>query len=356
MRPIQHSRTAALTVSVVAALVATLTGCGSGNSNSTSGSTNTIHYIDVGDILASYPRLQAEAAGYFAEEGVKLDLKSNIANANQIVQSVANGQADMALTGGTGPLAVANTSRSVKVVAVLGAPAPLQVALNNKTLADLADKGITPESPYKDKVTALKSLKLATFPTGSTTDLLFREAVSDAGFEPDKLLTIQPFSDPAALTAAARQGASNGLIAFPNQSTTPEADGWGKVFIDFLSEARESVDLPYIVAIANPKFLDKNPELVKKFVAAMVKSRDDAKNMTDEKAAALKKASFPDLSDAAFKAGLDAILPAFSTSLVPTEKQAQSLLKVFNKTQEKPLVLDFQDIFDVSVVKGVPGA
>src|SRR5690606_9618641 len=115
-----------------------------------------ISYIDAGSAcLCSYPRLQAEAQGYFAQQGVEIDNKTSIFNANQIIQAVAQGQADIALTGGTGPLASAAAGKLVKVVAVLGAPAPEQITLNNQTLEKLAEQGITPESPYEQKLKAL---------------------------------------------------------------------------------------------------------------------------------------------------------------------------------------------------------
>lgn len=340
--------TAILTAMV--ALLATA-GCGGDDGDGT-----TIKYVDVGPILASYPRLQAEAAGYFDDEGVKIDNVSSIANANQIVQSVANGQADMALTGGTGPLALAATTRSVKVVAVVGAPSPLQVALNNEALQRLAADGVTPDSPYETKVAALKDLELATYTTGSTTDLLFREALSAAGLDTDKHLTLQPFTEATAITTSAREGATDGLIAFPNQSTTPAADGWGKVFIDFQSEAPDTVNVPYIVVIANPKFLEDHPDLVEKFLNAMVRARDDAKDLSEEQSTVLKDKFFAELSDEAWKAGLEAILPAFSNSIVPTEDQADKLLEIFNRSQDKPVEADFDKLYDTQIVGKVPNA
>lgn len=316
----------------------------------------TIRYTDVGAILASYPRLQAETAGYFADQGVTLNQVSTIANANQLVQAVAQGQADMALTGGTGPLAAAGAGRGVTVVAVVGAPAPLQLALTTKTLDALAAKGITKSSPIADKFAALKGMKIATFPTGSTTDLLLRNGLKANGVEPDRDLTIQPFGDAAALIAAAKQGASDGLVAFPNQSTTPGADGWGDVFIDFLAEAKASVDVPYIVVIANNDFVKNSPDTVKKFLQALVASRDDAKNMTAEKSAALKAKFFAESSDAAFQAGLTAILPAFAGSIVPTQTQADNLLRVYNQAQAEPIDPSFESIYNTEIVGGIAGA
>jgi len=341
-------------VSVVAVTAATLAlaGCG----GDAEAGDDTIRYVDTGDILASYPRLQAEVAGYFADHDVTIDNVSAIANANQIVQAVASGQADMALTGGTGPLALAATDKSVKVVAVVGAPAPLQVALNDAALDRLATKGVTPESPYEDKVAALEGLELATYTTGSTTDLLFREALDAAGFETDKHVTLQPFTDAGAITTSAREGATDGLIAFPNQSTTPAADGWGEVFIDFQSEATETVDIPYIVAIANPDFLEDQPALVERFLTALTEARDDARDLTDDQRAALKEEYFAELSDAAWDAGLDAILPAFAGSIVPTEEQAAKLLEIFNRSQKEPLDVSFDELYDTAVVEKIPDA
>jgi sulfonate transport system substrate-binding protein len=346
-----------IALTTAAASAVALTGCAGNPAASGGGSDGTtIRYVDTGDILASYPRLQSEVAGYFADEGITIDNVSAIANANQIVQTVANGQVDMALTGGTGPLAIAKANRSVKVVAVVGAPAPLQIALNNDALARLARDGITPKSPYREKIKALKGFQLATYTTGSTTDLLMREALSAAGYETDTHLTLQPFTDAAALTASAREGATDGLIAFPNQSTTPAADGWGEVFIDFQREAKSTVDIPYIVVIANPDFLGGNRDLVKKFLVAMTKARDDAKQLSPEQGAAIKKAYFGDMSDAAWTAGLDAILPAFSNSIVPTEPQFEKLLEIFNRSQDAPVDIDFDALYDVSIVKEIPGA
>jgi NitT/TauT family transport system substrate-binding protein len=199
-------------------------------------------------------------------------------------------------------------------------------------------------------------MKLATFATGSTTDLLLRNGLKANGINPDKDLTIQTFGDAAGLTAAAKQGASDGLVAFPNQSTAPAADGWGDVFIDFLSESKQSVDVPYIVVIANNDFVKNNPDTVKRFLQALMASRDDAKNMSADKKTALKTKYFADSSQQAFDAGLTAILPAFANSILPTQAQADNLLRVYNQSQQKPINASFESIYNTAIVRSIPGA
>ncbi|MEV4100032.1 ABC transporter substrate-binding protein [Nonomuraea sp. NPDC049649] len=316
-----------------------------------------IRYIDAGSAcLCSYPRLQAEAQGYFAEQGIEIDNLTSIFNANQLIQAVAQGQADIALTGGTAPLASAAAGKLVKVVAVLGAPAPEQITLNNETLEKLAQKGVTPESPYQEKIDALKGLKIASAATGSTTDLLLRQILTLGGLNPESDVTIQPFNDAAAGTAAVRQGASDGLAGFPSQTTGPEADGWGKVFIDIVQDAPEAANIPYIVVVANPDFLKSQPDAVTKFLKAMAQARDDAKNLSQEHSDALHQKFFSSTSDAAWKAGIEAILPVFAGSLVPTEELADNLIKVYNIGKPDPVSVPFEELYDTTLVAALPDA
>ncbi|GAA4535912.1 MULTISPECIES: ABC transporter substrate-binding protein [Nonomuraea] len=357
-------RSTKLIASALAVLLTVLvSGCASSSPEggesaaSGDGGLTTISYIDAGSAcLCSYPRLQAEAQGYFAQQGIEIDNKTSIFNANQLIQAVAQGQADIALTGGTAPLASAAAGKLVKVVAVLGAPAPEQITLNNQTLEKLAQKGVTPESPYQEKLAALKGLKIASAATGSTTDLLFRQILTLGGLKPDSDVTIQPFSDAAAGTAAVKQGASDGLAGFPSQTTGPEADGWGKVFIDIVKDAPEAANIPYIVVAVNPDFLKNQPDAVTKFLKAMTQARDDAKDFSQEHSDALHQKFFASTSDAAWKTGIEAILPVFTGSIVPTQELADNLIKVYNIGKPDPVSVPFEELYDTELVKALPDA
>src|SRR5207253_6535762 len=75
---------------------------------------DTIKYVDSGPILVDFPRLEAEAQGYFTRYGIALNNVSSVFNAALLGQAVAQGDADIGITGGTGPLPLAAAGRPIK--------------------------------------------------------------------------------------------------------------------------------------------------------------------------------------------------------------------------------------------------
>src|SRR5437899_857376 len=52
---------------------------------------DTIKYVDSGPILVDFPRLEAEAQGYFTRYGIELNNVSSVFNAALLGQAVAQG-------------------------------------------------------------------------------------------------------------------------------------------------------------------------------------------------------------------------------------------------------------------------
>lgn len=335
----------------VVLLAASLAACGSdGDGTGSDGdAAGKVNYVDAGDFLGSYARLQAEQQGYFEDEGIELNKLPAQYNANQLVQLVLQGQADIGLTGGTGPLAAAAAGRFVKVIATVAAPYTLQITLNNETLDELEKDGVTPDSPIEDKFAALEGLTMASPGAGSTTELVLRNSLESHGLDPSKDVTITPFADQGAINAAVMQNAANGLIAAPFASIEPESAGWGKVFIDYAKEDPENVDIPWIVLVANSEWLEKNGDVARSFIAALRKSATDAGAADPAQTDALKEAYFKETSDAAWATSIDIVLPAWAGDLAPTEEQATRLQDLYNLgAPEVKADVAFDELYDTS--------
>lgn len=310
-----------------------------------------VNYIDAGDYLASLGRLVSEEKGYFEDEGIQLNKLPSQYNANHIIQAVLQGEADIAMTGATAPVAAATAGRNVTVVASVATPYPLQITLNNQALERLAEQGITPDSPTQEKYAALKGMTIASPGAGSTTELILRNSLSGHGLSEGDV-SITPFADQSAINAAVREDAAQALIAAPFASIEPEEAGWGQVFIDLATEDTANVDIAWIVVIVNPDFAEENPEAVKAFLRAMQRAGEDAKSGDEAKFADLKQAHFPDVGETTWGRSLEIVLPAWSGDLRPTEEQHENIQNIYNMSNPSVKAdIPFDDLHDVSFVE-----
>jgi NitT/TauT family transport system substrate-binding protein len=314
-----------------------------------------VRYQDYGASLTALPVLEAERSDLYAAHGIELQKGAPIYNSGQLVQSLLQGEADIVVAGASAALAAVGQGQQVRVVGNLSSP-QIQVALTSTALADLATRGITPDSPVEAKVAALRGLSLATPASGTQSELHFRFLAAHYGLAPDRDLVLQPFSEASAIVAAAKQGGTAGIVSVPPQTVLPETEGWGRVFIDFAREAPDLVAMPGTSVVTTPRFLQQNPEAVKSFLAAMSESRTQLRAATDADATALRERFFPDMAAPTFLASFRSLEASLVAPIQVAPPQFDLMLDVLGSgTAGRPDVT-FEQFFDAAPSAGLEGA
>jgi NitT/TauT family transport system substrate-binding protein len=260
-------------LAIAAVTVVAAAGCGSatsptGASSPTGGKGTTQVKVGIIPIVDVAPLYLGEKKGFFSSRGIDLTMESAQGGA-AIVPGVVSGQFQFGFSNVTS-LMIAQ-SKGVPVKSVVNG-----VASTGKVGADISGVAVRKNSP----ITSAKGLAGRTVAVNtlqSIGDTTVRESVRKAGGDPSKIKFVEmPFDQmPGALDGGQVEAAWMGEPAL----TIAKAQGARVVASPF---AETDPDLTLATYFTSAKLAKENPELVKKFVAAMTESLKYADRHPDE--------------------------------------------------------------------------
>ncbi|MGE3620596.1 MAG: ABC transporter substrate-binding protein [Acidimicrobiia bacterium] len=305
--------------------------------------------------LTNLPQMHAFAMDYFAEEGLEVEYLPVIANAQQALQSVLTGNADISHVGSTATVAAILARQDVVAVGSQTPNVNLVLSLRNEAIDRIEqESGVTPDSPIADRVEALKGLTIALPGAGSTGDAIMRGILESFDVNPDADLTLQPINDVAAAVASTRERQSDGIFHGLPAAVQGTAEGYSQVWISLAAgDVPQYEAVPLIDIVTSRGFLDDDPEAVRRWLRAMVRALDDINERPDEVRAAVKERWFPDMDEALYDAAFDTVLPSFDYPMTPTEENFEGLIELYNAGQPQPATLSFDDYYDLSLLEEV---
>ncbi len=314
-----------------------------------------LRWQDFGPIINSLPALLARTEGLYDKAGLSVTLNPPIFNASQIVSVVLQGQAEIGYTGSTSMIPVVQQRRPAKIIAVIASGFETRIALTPKALDALAKKGITPNSPFKDRVAALRGLTIAAPASGSTTDLGFRYSLKKNGIEPARDLTIQPLPTSAAIMAVLRQGTVDGMVgSYASGVGQANVEGFGRTFIEFDKEDARLANAPYHILVASDDYVKANPEAVRRVLQAFQAAKNMIRRgLTADELGRVKKQFYPDMDPATYKNLVDNTLAMLTGPMAATREQLEVLLDLNNAVAETPVKLTMEQLFDTRIAESV---
>lgn len=237
---------AALAVGAVTVLAFGVAGCDSAGGDAEGVDSITVGLPVPANTLAAL--YVAEAEGFFAEAGLDIDVVTFEGDAD-LVQGVLGGSVDVAVGSLSGVITAVNAGQDAKV---------FYGGFNMPGFAFYATEDIT---SLEDG--AGKNWGITTF--GSSTDLITRYALSEAGLDPDNDVTIVQAGPSAPRLAAMRAGSLDVNIFADPITFQAEADGYNKI-LD-LKDVVE--DYPMHVAWGSGDYVTNNIEATGKFVEGL---------------------------------------------------------------------------------------
>lgn len=218
---------------------------------------------------AFMPYLIGLTMGYFDEAGLEVEVIQT-SSGSKVAAAVASRAADVGMTATSTSLFLRNEGVDI----VLLAPMTRQYTTGVVFSQDWAKKhGIKADSPYSEKLAALKGARLGT-PGGSAGEHILRYLANEAGINPDRELTIVPMgSDLGTYQVGLEQGLLDGFSLSPPSPDLAIKD-LGAVYAFNLSvgEVPALDNFLYTVAITNGAWVQENPDTARKVVAAIRKS------------------------------------------------------------------------------------
>lgn len=270
--------------------------------------------------LSMTPVYLAKSKGFFQEEGLDVETAAT-AGGGLDIRALIAGEVDFVFTPGDNViLAYQEGKRLTMVMTGLH-----RVVINWAMHKDVAKaKGITSESPLPEKLKALNGLTVGATQPGALTAHLAAFVIRKAGFTPQQEVKILPVgAGPTWLAALENKKVDVALTATPIPETAINR-GFAIMFLD--NGKGEDPSLPeFLMAnlVTRPEVTQKNPELVRKMVRALVKANRWALGSTPEQVADGVRPSLSQFDPVILLAGVRSIMPALNPDGRTSEKAVQ---------------------------------
>lgn len=271
--------------------------------------------------LSMSPVYLAKARGYFAEEGLDVEMIATAGGGPDIKALIA-GEADFTFTPGDNViLAYQEGKRLVMVMTGLH-----RLIINWAMHKDVAKaKGISETTPLAEKLKALKGLTVGVTQPGALTAHLAAFVIRKAGYTPQEDVKMIPVgAGPTWLAALENKKVDLALTATPIPETAINR-GFAVMFIN--NGKGEDPSFPEFLMenlITRPDMIEKNPDLVRKMVRSLVRANKWALGASPEQVAeALTPTLGKTTQPAILLAGVKSTLPALSPDGRTTERGVQ---------------------------------
>lgn len=279
--------------------------------------------------FAFFPIYVAHGSGFFRDEGLDVDIINVPANATPVA-AILSGSADLAGLGTQAGFAAIDKAQPIRFLM------PIMNEYTSTIFAHkdvLKQKGVSRASPMKDRVEAMKGLKLASTAIGAGPHLMYKYLFAKyaGGVDVDKVAEVVPIGNANETLAGMQRGVVQVSAFSPPVAEKAVADGYAEVLIDFINgDVPEIKGSVYIVLAASEDKLKKDPEGVKAFIRAM--DRANRLAQTDlVKAGEAAREFMKGMESDLYSLGVKAIGPALPTEPTTSAEGLQrfmSLLEV----------------------------
>ncbi len=270
-------RIAILILLVIIAIITVMTAQNSSNEENT----NELKTISVSEVTRSVfysPQYVAIAAGYFEEEGLKLDLTTG-QGADNVMTAVLSNQVDIGFAGPEASIYVYNEGKEdyTQVFAQL-TKTDGSFLVSSKDIKDFK---------WED----LKGKTVIPGRKGGVPYMTLLYVLKQNGIDPQKDLVLDDSIDFDLMASAFSTGKADFVTLFEPTASQIELSGKGHIVASVGEEAGE---IPYTAYFAKKSYIEKNHDIIQKFTNAIYKGQQYVQNHTSKEIAELIKGFFPD--------------------------------------------------------------
>jgi ABC-type nitrate/sulfonate/bicarbonate transport system substrate-binding protein len=219
--------------------------------------------------LSMTPVYVAKTKGFFAEEGLDVETTATGGGGPDIMALIA-GEADFSFTTGDNVILAAQEGKRL-IIVMSGLHRLFINWAMHKEVAGA--RGITENTPLLEKLKALKGLNVGVTQLGALTSHLASFVIRKAGYIPHQDVKIVPIgAGPSWLAALENRKVDVALTATPVPETAISR-GFAIMFLD--NAKGEDPSVPEFLMenlITRPEVIQKNPDLVRRMVRALLKA------------------------------------------------------------------------------------
>lgn len=224
------------------------------------------------------PMYVAVEEGYFADEGINLDLVCGF-GADKTMTAVLSGEADIGFMGSEASIYTYNEGANDYVV-------------NFAQLTQRAGNFLVAREEMPDfSWDALKGSTVLGGRKGGMPEMVFEYILKENGIDPANDLEINQSIDFGSTAAAFAEGKADYTVEFEPGATSLESEGKGYVVA---SLGEDSGYVPYTAYSAKQSYIEKNPDVIQGFTNALQKGMDYVQSHTPEEIAEVIEPQFPE--------------------------------------------------------------
>lgn len=260
---------ALLAAAAVALITLGIAACGGKDAPAASGDLTKVTLNEVAHSIFYAPQYVAIEEGYFAEEGIELDLVTGF-GADKTMTAVLSGEADIGFMGSEASIYVYSQN-------------PDDYIVNFAQLTQRAGNFLVSREPMENfQWSDLKGKNILGGRKGGMPEMVFEYILKKNNLDPAADMTIDQSIDFGATAAAFSGGSGDFTVEFEPGATTLEKEGAGYVVA---SLGVDSGYVPYTAYSAKQSYIKEHPELVQGFTNALQKGMDYVQNHTPEEIA-----------------------------------------------------------------------
>ena len=283
--------------------------------------------INLTQAVASFaflPISYAKAAGYYAAEG--LDVQQ-IATRGGGPDLVALMSGDVQFNAGAGTYQIGAIKTGRKVLNVYNFYNRNLISVVISTAAQ-KKSGISPDAPLKERLAALKGLRLGMTRPGALTDKQLRHLGRIGGLKKDDM-TIVAIGGPPALLGALERGQIDGFAISPPADQISIARGKAVMWVNNPAGDDPSVD-PFMMEsiLTTEAYAKANPDVVRAMIRATRKAVEDIATKSSADVFKVVQAEFKRVKPDIAVLAIDAVRKALNRKGDVTLKMAENTMRL----------------------------
>ena len=261
-----------------------LTGCGAGTDTGDTAGTEaknvTVRLSEVTHSVFYAPQYVAMSQGFFADEGLDIEL-SNGGGADKVMTAVVSGGADIGLAGPESCIYIHAQGKDDLPV--------IFAQLTKRDGSFLVGREPEPDFQWEN----LKGKKVLGGRAGGMPQMVFEYILKKNGIDPKTDLSIDQSINFGLTAAAFASNDADYTVEFEPFATALEQEGNGHVAA---SLGESSGYVPYTAYCAKKSYIEKNSETIEKFTRAIYKGQKWVKSHTSREIAEAIQSFFPSTS------------------------------------------------------------
>lgn len=224
------------------------------------------------------PQYVAISKGFFADEGIEIEL-TNGQGADKVMTAVISGAVEIGLAGPEASIYVYNEGKEDY--------AEVFAQLTQRDGSFLVGREPADKFEWSDMIGSI----VLPGRKGGVPYMTFEHVLKSKGLVPGVNLTFDDSIQFAQMVGSFTSGYADYVTIFEPTASMVEAEGKGYILA---SIGQESGEIPYTAYFANKSYIEKNPELIQKFVNAIYKAQIWVDQNSAEAIAEVIAPSFPD--------------------------------------------------------------